>query len=493
MGRFTRILTQIYPRLRNDIYALCELLNYKPTAQQRLVLDAVVRAQFGRGKRRIACKSGQGPGKTRLSCVAALWRVLQYADSLVIVTAPTMKQCKETWLAEFRRLIMGANELIKQFVEVTNTKVVINDRPNWGIRLETATKPENFQGKHEKHLMYVMDEASGVPREIYEVIKGTVTNKDAMVLAIGNPNSRDCAFFDAFTQHRSLWETITLNAEETPSSEWFDPQRNLDLAAEFGRESDVYRIRVLGDFPLADPDTVVSIETLERCSNSKQLYVCAKLPRWAGTSLAAPAKQFGLDFARMGSDESVLMRRSGNAIIEWEFYTKQEPAHVVDRAFALQYSADWRDSDTWYVADAGGLGGGVMHKFYDASTPKNVVEFHNGGKPADPMFADKITEGWFHVAKLAKAGEIYIPGDNRLLQQLCTRQYAMNKKGQFKLEDKDTYKKRGHDSPDRADALVMAFYDEVIATGHVSGADGPRRSIGGQSIVPQVPANRRAA
>jgi phage terminase large subunit len=403
---------------------------------------------------------------TRLSGVAALWRVLQYENSLVVVTAPTMKQCKENWLAEFRRLVMGADPIIQQFVEVTNTKIVINQTTNWGIRLETATKPENFQGKHEKHLMYVMDEASGVPREIYEVIKGTVTNKDAIILCIGNPNSRDSAFFDCFTTHRSLWETITLNAEHTPSSEWFDPRRNKELEEEFGRNSDVYRIRVLGDFPLADPNTVIGIEQLEPATDKKKILVAARIPRFTGTRLEAPAKQFGTDFARFGGDESIIMRRAGNAIIEWEFYAKTEPAYVVDRSFVMQHEAGWRDEDAWYVSDAGGMGQGVMHKYYDAR--KNILEFNSGGRAGDSQFANAITEAWFHVARLARRGELYIPQDNRLIQQLCTRQYFTNKKGKLILEDKDNYKKRGHDSPDRADALVMAFYDQVLATGHVS-------------------------
>jgi hypothetical protein len=232
-------------------------------------------------------------------------------------------------------------------------------------------------------------------------------------------------------------------------------------------------VRVLGEFPLADPNTVIGIEALQPCTEAggNRIYKIARLPRFMGTKQQAPARQFGIDIARFGADESVIMRRAGNAIMEWEFFSKCEPSTVIDRSFYMQHMANWRNEETWYVADANGLGGGVMHKFYETEggeRQRNVLEFLNHARPCDTEFADKITEAWFHVGRLAKKGEIYLPNDNRLLQQLTTRQYHVNKKGKLRLEDKETYCKRGHDSPDRADALVMAFYDEVIATGHTA-------------------------
>ena len=99
-----------------------------------------------------------------------------------------------------------------------------------------------------------------------------------------------------------------------------------------------------------------------------------------------------------------------------------------------------------------------------------MIEFHNGGVAIDSsQFANKITEAWFHMARLIKASECNIPNDNRLIQQLSTRRYYTNKKGKLILETKDEYMKRGYNSPDRGDGCVLAFYDQQLAQGRLVG------------------------
>lgn len=469
MSRYARHFESFFQSIRNDIYRFCEVLNFKPTWQQKLVLDA---AQAGH--RRISCKSGQGPGKTTCAGLLGLWRTMRSADALTVVTAPTNRQAKG-WLDELAKTLEKADPWFRNLVEITATKVRIAGRPKWGIDVFAASNPINAQGIHNDHLTIIVDEASGVKRAMIEQFEGTLTNHDAMFLMIGNPNLRDTAFFDTFNMERHRWHTITLNGEESP----IVSQDNVRyLREKYGANSDVYRIRVLGEFPFADPNCVISSEDAEACTRT-DLLKCSLIPRdqWNG-----PARQFGIDYARFGSDESVIYRRSGNSVVEWEVFHHQEPAHVTDRAFAMQYAADWKDSDCWFVADAGGMGQGVMFKFHDAH--KNILEFHNGGSAQKAAeFDNKITEGWFHVAELMKKRQIHIPKDNRLIQQLSTRQYYTTAKGKLCLESKDEYKKRMEGvsdhagSPDRADAFVLAFYDEIMAGAQVLERTNDRKRI----------------
>lgn len=479
MSRFERQFGPIYEACRSDIFRFCALLNFVPTWQQA---EALALVQYGH--KRIAVKSGKGPGKTSVSVVIGLWCAFRYLDALTMVTAPTMRQAKDVWLAECRRIVERADPILKRFIDVTNSRVIIGGRPNWGVRLITATKEENAQGIHQDNLTFIVEEASGVDRPICNAIETTVTNQNARVIMIGNPNTRDCAFFDCFNRFRHRWATLTLSTEDSAKiivqrngqpEPMVSPELLVYLAEKFGAESDVYRISVLGEFPLSDPNCVISAEDAERCTKTS-LLKCARLPRRNGKP---PAKQFGIDFARFGSDESVVFRRAGNSVVEWRHFAKKEPDEVVDYAFRLQYEADWHDDDCWYVPDAGGMGQGVMHKFHNAG--KRVFEFHNGGKSSVPEFDNKITEAWFNVADLFKKGEIHIPNDNRLIQQLCTRQYHTTKKGKLILESKDEFKKRSKDedgdSPDRADAFVMAFYDQVSVAAKLE----TRNDEGGQA------------
>lgn len=463
-SRFAREFESLYRQTREDIFAFCRAFNFHPTWQQAMLLQAVMDAQQGKKPNWIACKSGQGPGKTTISAMIGLFRCWQAVDALTIVTAPTMRQCKDVWLVEARRRIEAADPAISRFFKCTKTKVEIGGRPDWGVKLVTATREENAQGYHEANMTVICEEASGIPRELIIQFKGTLSNPNALLLQIGNPNTMDCDFYTCFNIMRHRWQTFTFNAEDTARDypHIVSPQRNKDLAEEFGKDSDVYRIRVLGEFPHADPNCVMSAEDLEKCTDRNNMAKCA---RYARTADELPSRQIGGDLARFGGDESVIFRRSGQAVMEWEFFAHSEPNHVVNRAFRMQADAGWRNEDTWYVFDAGGMGQGVMANFHDAG--KQIVEFHNGGRATDPMFANKITQAWFHFARLARAGECYIPRDNRMIQQLATRQYFTDLKGKLILEKKDDYIKRGHDSPDRADAIVMCFWDDVDADANI--------------------------
>lgn len=458
MGRWGKVIEPLCRAIRDDIFKFCEALNFKPTWQQRLLLEAVQR-----GEKRVSVKSGQGTGKSKVSGVVGLWRLLRNPDSLLVVTAPTMRQCKDVWLAEVRRTVQDADPIIKRVVDVTMSAIKVAGLETWRAELVTSTKPENAQGKHNPHLTVIAEEASGIPRNIIETFEGTLTNDDALFLMIGNPNTRDCGFFDCFNSHRHRWEAITFNSEESP----IVSKENIEyLKEKYGEESDVYRIRVKGEFPLNDPSCVISAEQLEVVTKTDMLEM-SKILR--GNK---PARQFGIDFARFGADETVIFQRLGNAIINWKVMHKVEPDVAVNYAFRLEHESAWKSEDTWYVPDAGGMGQGIMHKFHNAN--KNVLEFHNNHK-SGKEYDNRVTEAWFAFANLVKSGKCKIPRDPRLLQQLSTRQYYTTAKGKLILEAKDDYKKRmagavdeGASSPDRADALVLAFYDRVVAQTQVS-------------------------
>jgi len=461
MGAFARHFKPFYEEISSNIFRFCQALNLTPTWQQAMLLKAVQD-----GHRRIAVKSGQGPGKTTATAVIALWRTLQHVNALTIVTAPTMRQCKDVWLVEARRRMEKADPMLKKFVKITKTKIEIGGKPDWGIKLVTATREENAQGYHEEHMSVIGEEASGIPRELVTQFKGTLSNPDSLFVLVGNPNSRDCAFFDCFNSQRHMWHCITFNAEEAPA-QIVDPQRNKDLEEEFGRDSDVYRIRVLGEFPFSDPNCVMSSEDLEKCAEEADKLRCSMLNRHADFG-GGRARQFGIDFSRYGGDESCIYQRSGNAIAQWQRFSHTDPSDVCDVAFRMQMEHKWKNKDTLYVPDAGGMGQGIMHRFHKAN--KNVIEFHNGGTAIDSVqFANKITEAWFHMARLVKGRDCNIPNDNRLIQQLSTRRYYTNRKGKLILETKDEYMKRGYDSPDRGDGCVLAFYDQEIARGRLVG------------------------
>lgn len=471
MGRWAKRFEPFYESISGNIFKFCEALNFKPTWQQRQFFELVQR-----GCKRIAIKSGQGPGKTTSSCIVGLWRALRNPDAMVIVTAPTMRQCTTVWLTELRRLMKKADPQLQRFIKITNTKVLIAGCEEWGVKTVTATNPEAAQGLHETNMTVICEEASGIERKLIEQFEGTTSGPNNIMIQIGNPNTNDCAFKDCFSIMRDFWACLTFNAEDTARDYPFlISQENLDyLAHKYGRDSDVYRVRVLGEFPRSDPRCVMSIEDAEACTRTSKLAM-AKVKRYL-RGIWTPAKQFGIDYARYGGDESVLVRRAGQAMMNMETFNHTEPEDVIARSFALQSQVGWSNDQTWFVSDATGMGQGLQNNFRKAN--KTWMEFHNHGVSGSVEFDNKITEAWFHLAQLAKDRECHLINDARLLQQLTSRQYHLTKSSKLIVESKDEFEKRGFDSPDRADATVMSFYENLTAGAKVAGKGvGKRRSV----------------
>lgn len=488
MSRFARHFEPLYESWRSDIHNFAregmhfgmEAPGEGPTWQQKELFDVVqLESILPEDKRlkRIAVASGQGPGKTAGSVIVALWRCLRYPDAMTIVTSPSMRQCRQ-WVDECKRLVKDAHPVLRQFIHCDNTKVVINDNPIWGIKTATATRPENLQGIHEKRLTFIADEASGVSRAIDETIKGTLSNPDALYLQIGNPNTTDCAFFDSFTTHADQWHRLQWNAEDTARDypHIVSPSRNRAIELEYGRDSDVYRVRVEGKFPSQDPNALMSIEDLIACTRTS-LIGCAGI-----TDILPESKAISLDYARYGSDESCVARRTGLAIVNYKVFVKCDPREVTDYAFRLQYDAGWKNNECWYVPDAGGMGQGVVHSFWESG--KQVLEFHTQSRAADSgMFADQYSEAWWGFRNLVKEHIVHIPNDPRLLKQLSTRQYYTDRKGKLKVETKDEWRDRMEitESPDRADAVVMAFYAHIGGAGRVTQVNRKKYIVGSKA------------
>lgn len=471
-SRAARYFEGLYQEIREDIFALCRALNFTPTNQQADILRAAMECRGKRG--RMAVKSGQGPGKSTIAVIIALWRLLQVPKSLVVLTAPTQRQCRDSFLTRAREIMEHADPVLKRLIDVSASKITICGDRDWAVKPVTASSPETAQGVHVKPpatLTIIVDEASGVERDLITQYKGTMSNPDTLMLMIGNPNLRDCAFFDCYHALAERWWTYTINCEDTARDhpELVSPERNQELEDEFGRDSDVYRVRVLGEFPKQDPDCVMSAEDLYECTTRKAEAMAVMRAVGKDARFHKRIKQFGIDFARMGGDENVVYQRLGNAIIDQWIRAHCEPIVAIEAAFALQVGLGWTNEDTLFVPDVAGLGGGAVSAFGRAK--RRTFEFNAGSaQTANPQFfANLATEAWFHVRHLAKNRLMYIPKDPRLIHQLSTRRYTTNKKGQLIIWSKEDYIKEStsdeNHSPDRADGAIQALYDSAFVTG----------------------------
>ena len=445
-------------RATNDIHLFArEILGFSPTWQQSELLDYIqweTFAPINQTKKGIAVKSGQGPGKTAAVAVGALFRLMQQPGSFVLVTSPTRRQVEDIFISEIQRRLAKAPIEFQQMIDVQKTRVRVGGFSKWEMVTATSVRPENVQGYHEENMTVVVDEASGIPRKIWSTLKGTVTQPGNLLIAIGNPNERDSEFFDMFNKDAHLYHCLTWNAEESPN---VDKKHITRMAAEYGRESDTYRVRVLGEFPRESPNVVIRYEDLlHACRNKTFIESFGVLSPFETRN----TRQVGIDLARFGSDESVVVFRYNCAVVKVLHFTKTDPSDVIRTAFANQREIGWSDDSVVYCVDAGGMGQGVMHIFRDAK--KRWFEFSSGGTAQEShVYHDAITEAYFVLRKMTRDQLIHLREDQLMFSQMISRQYRYDD-GKFRLESKDEYLTRvgteEFTSPDRADAHAMAFY-----------------------------------
>lgn len=112
------------------------------------------------------------------------------------------------------------------------------------------------------------------------------------------------------------------------------------------------------------------------------------------------------------------------------------------------------------AVDEIGVGGGVADRLDELGY--QVDEFNGSKKPhrADEQaqFANLRAVAYWRLRKLLEAGEIALPADEDLFRELLAVRWSPTSSGKIRIEPKDELRKRIGRSPDRADAVSMAFW-----------------------------------
>lgn len=442
------MLEQVLKKFRDEPVAFVkEILQVTPDEWQAEALNALA------NNSRVAIRSGHGVGKTALESWTVCWFLFTRPFCKVPCTAPTQQQLYKILWSEISKWLKRS-PLLTELFEWKKTEVRFRGAPErWLAVARTAAKPENLAGFHEEHLLFILDEASGIDDGIFEAVEGALTTSDAKLLICGNPTRNSGFFKRAFFEDRELYYTIKKSSADSGrvSNEYCRR-----LIKQYGDDSDVVRVRVYGEFPKAEADGLIALELVEAAMSREPVHLGELV--------------IGVDVARFGNDETVIQPRIGNTALAFENYRKADTMTTVGRIVhkATELMKKFSLNHARINVDDDGVGGGVTDRLREVLHEKNlsveVVGCHNGGKARDSHYANWASESWFALRDRFASGEIILPRDDELTAQLTTRKYLLTSNDKLILEDKKTYKKRSGRSPDRADALVLAFAPTSIIT-----------------------------
>ena len=433
-----------------------EVFGAEPEPFQREIMEAVAR-----GDRRISVRSGHGVGKTTVLAWIIVHHILTKYPQKTICTAPTSAQLFDALASEVKAWISKLPPPIAGLLVVKSDRIELKADPNdsyISFRTSRAETPEAMAGVHSANVLLVADEASGIPEQVFEAGAGSMSGHKALTIMAGNPVRSSGLFYDSHNSLRDMWTTFHVSCEDSPR---VTPDFISDIARRYGERSNAYRVRVLGEFPLADDDTIIPYEWAE-----------ASLTRDVEPMLVPEV--WGLDCARFGDDRSTLARRRGNYVpAPVEKWYGLDTMQLVGRVKAKWDETPHDERPAEILVDVIGIGAGVTDRLRELGLPARGINVSESAAMKE-KFRDLKTELWWSARQWFETKMCRIEGDAALVGELTSVRYDFTSSGKLFVESKKAMKKRGLPSPDVADAFVLTFAGTAATATH--GATGSAQS-----------------
>lgn len=437
------------------------VLGAKPLPWQEDFLRAIAR-----GERRISVRAGHGVGKS----TACSWALIHHATTRypqkAVVTAPTAAQLFDALYAELKAWVNRLPPVLRDSFDVFSDRIALKGAPESSfisVRTSSSERPEALAGVHSEHVLLVVDEASAVPEPVFEAAAGSMSGHSATTILISNPTRNSGLFYKTHHDLAADWFRMHVSCRDNPlvSSDFI-----AQIAATYGESSNAFRIRVLGEFALADDDTLIPADLVDSAAE-----------RDVTVSPTEPLV-YGLDVARFGTDRTALCKRKGNVVLEIRHWGGLDLMQTVG---AVMNEAK-KDAPEEICVDTIGLGSGVADRLREMGL--NVRDVNVAESSAMNPNANRLRdELWLSVKDWLGTRAVRIPKDEVLRQELVAPRYTFTSTGKVVVESKDGLKKRGMRSPDLADALCLTFAGQAAGVGGRAAAWLPgkalRRSIRG--------------
>jgi hypothetical protein len=384
-----------------------------------------------------------------------LWFFLMHYPNKVVVTAPTSSQLFDALFAELKRWINELPPAMQQLVNVKSDRVEHVAAPSEmfiSARTSRAETPEALAGVHSEHVMLVVDEASGVPEQVFEAAAGSMSGHSAVTIMLSNPTRSSGTFYESQTRLSDSWWTRRWSCVDSPlvSDEFVEEMRQ-----RYGEESNAFRIRVLGEFPLADDDTIIPFHLVESATHRDVEVSDETKPVW------------GLDVARFGTDCTALCKRQGPVVTEIRSWRGLDLMQTVGRVVAEYEALSPSNRPREILVDSIGIGSGVVDRLRELELPVRGINVAESPSMKE-TYTNLRSELWFKTKAWLEDRSCKLPPNDQLIAELTSIRYSFTSSGKMKAEGKDEMRRRGLSSPDLADALCLTMASDAATA--LSGA-----------------------
>jgi phage terminase large subunit len=440
-----------YEPCRNSITRFNKIILNRPpfwTKQAEL-------AESFRQKETTLCMAGNSVGKSFSVAALVLWYMMYHKNSKVIVTAPSETQLKEVCWSYILKAFHECPYKLFPKARVYKQPMKIEIAEDWWVLAYSTKKKERLSGHHAGNLSFIVDEASGVDREIYEALDSLAPHR---TLLIGNPLRPEGVFYERCMRQMSQPDkkvnlikipstmspdiTVEHSARGMASKGWLEKMKR-----EWGEGSLWWKPHIQAEFPEADSASLIPLDWFNACEHSQHI--------------PGGPKRISIDLGTGGGgDRSVIYVRDDNGIITyWESNTASLE-QTAWKAFEMKRQHDVSDHRVTF--DQAGIGADFAFRLRSVGifNPTPYI----GGRAANKQFRNlRAWSYWQLRSRLDPNGSWFRPFSipqqllSPLKRELMAIRYVLNAMDSLGITDKDDVVNMLGHSPDLADCLGQSF------------------------------------
>lgn len=410
---------------------------------------------------RFLLRAANGSGKDAyITAPFAVWFALCKIRSRVIITSSSYQQLETQTESYIRTLCQQVNEFFGEEVFYIRKLHIVCKWTGSEIKMFSTDDPGRAEGYHpfpdyaNAEMAIIINEAKTLPDVIFDAL-GRCTGFNYW-LEVSSPGQTSGHFYKEvsnaveYTKDTPYVKGGALTKQVTAYQCSHFSFEEIERDAEtYGRSSGWFRSKRLAEFTTLDESVVISKEIIDSAlrKNTQHLRVKGEVSN----------KKCGVDLG-FSKDETVAFVIDGNKILDMVSFVINDTTAQVERLCMFFEKHGLKGEDI--AVDDSNFGHSVndMLKLrgYDVRRQLNQQRAYS-----TRVYGNRGAEMWFNFKRLLELG--YVHGLDRIkhklvIEQLCNRYYKQTESnGKIMLESKKEARAAGHGSPDRADALVLAF------------------------------------
>ncbi|MDD5343438.1 MAG: hypothetical protein PHW12_03345 [Smithella sp.] len=339
---------------------------------------------------------------------------------------------------------------------------------------------EAWTGFHSPNIMVVVTEASGIEQETFDAIEGLLTGNSKLLLIFNPVRTTGEAYQSTRSPQYKKFKLSCLNAPNVRAKKVLIPgqvdytwvsekvdkwalkidkaevdesQFDFKFNGEWYRPNDLFRVKVLGEFPKEAEGQLIPLSWVEMA-----------VERWHNSKRNGDQLDLGVDVAGMGRDNTCLIYRYG-------MYTEKVRLLRADKSDTTHMTTagiiknELAYGGTAYI-DTIGEGAGVYSRLTEQGVnavsvkgsfgadglndETGEMEFINMRAYLHWCLRDMLNPQFKH--------NLCLPPDDELIQEITEPTYQVTSSGKIQIEAKEEIKKRLGRSPDKLDALLNTFF-----------------------------------